>query len=90
MITSSALVLLMIPGTGLLYSGMSRNSSLSMVWMPTATGIVVGIVVSLSKIRAPQVELTSYSGFSGAMLSPSHHRRMDSGEVLMASYFIMP
>lgn len=49
MMTSSALVLIMIPGTGLLYSGMSRNSSLSMVWMPTATAVVVGFVVSLSK-----------------------------------------
>jgi ammonium transporter, Amt family len=46
MLTSSALVLLMIPATGLLYSGTSRSSSWSMVWMPNVTAVVVGFVVS--------------------------------------------
>ncbi|ORX94107.1 ammonium transporter AmtB-like domain-containing protein [Clohesyomyces aquaticus] len=44
MMASSALVLLMVPATGLLYSGTSNRSTIYMTWMPIITTAVVGIV----------------------------------------------
>ncbi|KAF2176446.1 Rh-like protein/ammonium transporter, partial [Zopfia rhizophila CBS 207.26] len=43
-IVSSALILLMIPATGLLYSGTSNRSTIYMTWMPTITTATVGLV----------------------------------------------
>jgi Amt family ammonium transporter len=46
MMTSSALVLLMVPGLALFYSGISdRRSTLSMAWLPIMTTAVVGMQV---------------------------------------------
>jgi Amt family ammonium transporter len=42
---STVLVLLMVAGIGLLYSGTSRKSTIYMIWMPTITTAVVGLNV---------------------------------------------
>ncbi|KAF2007590.1 Rh-like protein/ammonium transporter [Amniculicola lignicola CBS 123094] len=44
MMISSGLVFLMVPGIGLLYSGTSRKSTTYMIWMPTITTSIVGII----------------------------------------------
>lgn len=46
MMVSSALVLLMVPAIGLLYSGMSNRSTIYMTWMPIITTATVGLVAS--------------------------------------------
>jgi hypothetical protein len=46
MMTSSALVLLMVPGLALFYSGISdRRLTLSMAWLPIMAAAVVGMQV---------------------------------------------
>jgi Amt family ammonium transporter len=46
MMTSSALVLLMVPGLGLFYSGISEKcSALSMMWLSMMTTSLVGVQV---------------------------------------------
>jgi Amt family ammonium transporter len=46
MMTSSALVFLMVPGLALFYSGISdRCTTLSMTWLPIMTSAVVGMQV---------------------------------------------
>jgi ammonium transporter, Amt family len=46
MMTSSALVFLMVPGLALFYSGISdRRLTLSMAWLPIMTSAVVGMQV---------------------------------------------
>jgi len=48
MMTSSALVFLMIPGTALFSSGISgRQSALSMMFLPMLTAAIIGLQVYL-------------------------------------------
>ena len=48
MMTSSGLVLLMVPGLGLFYSGISeRCSAVSMMWMSMLTTALIGVQVRL-------------------------------------------
>ena len=57
MMTSSALVLLMVPGAALFYSGYSEAGSVrSLMWAPVMTTTVIGLQVS-----AAQAMLLSYS-----------------------------
>jgi hypothetical protein len=51
MLISSALVLLMVPGAALFYSGATeRRSTLSMIWLPVMTTTVIGLQVSLEHL----------------------------------------
>jgi hypothetical protein len=51
MLISSALVLLMVPGAALFYSGATeRRSTLSMIWLPVMTTTVIGLQVSLKHL----------------------------------------
>lgn len=52
MIVASALVLLMVPGLGLFYSGISeRGSALSMMWLSMMTTSIIGVQVSFSQYQ---------------------------------------
>lgn len=47
MMTSSALVLLMVPGIALFYSGVSKSRfALSQAWLPIMSTAIVGLEVS--------------------------------------------
>lgn len=45
MMVCSALVLLMVPGISLHYSGTSKKANINMTWMPIITTSIVGLVV---------------------------------------------
>lgn len=58
MIVSSGLVLLMVPGLGLFYSGVSEKcSALSMMWLSMMTTPVVGIQVPYPLTQTDQKTL---------------------------------
>jgi Amt family ammonium transporter len=53
MMVSSALVLLMVPGLGLFYSGVSEKSSaLSMMWLSMMTTSLIGVQVCSLSVNA--------------------------------------
>ena len=52
MMTSSALVLLMVPGAALFYSGYSEAGSVrSLMWAPVMTTTVIGLQVSAAQAK---------------------------------------
>lgn len=69
---SSGLVLLMVPGLGLFYSGISeRCSAISMMWLSMMTTALIGIQVSHSpELQPSRAGLMSISGSYGAILLP--------------------
>jgi ammonia channel protein AmtB len=94
MMMSSALVLLMVPGIALFYSGVSNSHfALSQAWLPIMTTAVVGLEASYQrKDQAPQPILTTMaSGIFGAIQSPSQTRLPPalSGEAQTASLSTM-
>ncbi|PWN45187.1 putative high affinity ammonium transporter [Ceraceosorus guamensis] len=78
-LTSSALVFIMIPGLGFFYSGLLRKrSALSMIWMSMAVFAVVffewffwGFSLAFSKTGSPFIGNLDHFGFMGVDIGPS-------------------
>ena len=76
MMVSSALVLLMVPGLGLFYSGVSEKcSALSMMWLSMMTTSIVGVQVpchlNLDSLEVLTNQARIISGIFGATRLPS-------------------
>lgn len=89
--TSTALVLLMIPGVGFFYSGLARRkSALSLIWLSMMSTAVVSFQVrSAPPIHAMRLSNVLGSGSSGAIHSHFPTRRAVFLETSITSAFVV-